>query len=216
MTSISIFGANELTKLLIELIREEGQYTVESVVVDDEYWFEGDCQGVPVTRYTSLDGPRSMISAIGYRTMRARRTVFERLVGDGHSLVDFVSRNATLYSSATLGKGNILMPGVIVEPMAEIGDNNLFWSRTLVCHGVRIGDHNYFSAGCILGGESRVGTLCFLGNSVTTIDGVVIADETQVLAGSALYENTEACTRYFGNPARAIGLHRETGIVIER
>jgi UDP-perosamine 4-acetyltransferase len=148
--------------------------------------------------------------------MRARRRVFDRLRRDGYDLTNYISPRAAVSRSAAIGVGNIVMPGVVVEPLARIGSGNLFWSQTLICHEVVVGDHNYIAANCVVGGHSRIGDLCFMGNSSTTVDAVYLADETQVLAGSIVFENTEAHTKYFGLPARSIGFHKDTGIVIQR
>lgn len=215
MKAFSIFGANSLTKLLIEFVREDGG-TVENAVVDDEHWTDRTFHGVPLLKYSSVRSPMRMLSAVGYKNMRARRQVFDRLERDGHEMTNYISPRAAVSRSVELGAGNILMPGVVIEPLARIGSGNLFWSQTLVCHEVIVGDHNYVSANCVIGGHSRMGDLCFMGNSSTTIDGVVIADETHVLPGSVLFESTEAHTKYFGSPARPIGVHADAGIVIQR
>ena len=215
MKGFSIFGANSLARLLIEFVKDDGGQ-VESVVVDDEHWTEPSFHGVPLLRYTSLRSPARILSAVGYKDMRARRQVFDRLKRDGHEITNYVSPRAAVSRSVDIGAGNIVMPSVVIEPLARIGNGNLLWSRTLICHEVVVGDHNYIAANCVVGGHSRIGDLCFMGNSSTTVDGVDLADETQVLAGSIVFESTEAHTKYFGLPARSIGLHKDTGIVIRR
>jgi len=215
MNGLSIFGANSLTKLLIEFINEDGG-TVESVVVDDEHWSSELFHGVPRLRYSSVRRPTRIVSAVGYKDMRARRRIFDRLKQDGHDIANYISSRADVSRSVQIGTGNIVMPGVVIEPLARIGSGNLFWSRTLICHEVIVGDHNYIAANCVVGGHSHIGDLCFMGNSSTTIDGVALADETHALPGSILFEDTEAHTKYLGAPARSIGFHKDTGIVIQR
>jgi len=215
MSGISIFGANSLTKLLIEFVKEDGD-EVQSVIVDDEHWSSESFHGVARLRYSSVRRATRIVSAVGYREMRARRRVFDRRRQDGHDIANYISPRADVSRSAQIGTGNILMPGVLVEPLARIGSGNLIWSRTLICHEVFVGDHNYIAANCVIGGHSRIGDSCFMGNSATTLDGVVLADETHALPGAILFEDTEAHTKYFGAPARAIGFHKDTGIVIQR
>jgi UDP-N-acetylbacillosamine N-acetyltransferase len=212
---IAIFGANSLTKLLIELVRDDGGQ-VACVVVDDDSWTGQSFHGVPLLRYSALQGPKRILSAVGYRAMRARRQVFDRLERDGHEMTNYISSGASVSRSVEMGSGNIVMPGVVIEPLARIGCGNLFWSQSLVCHEVIVGNHNYVAAGCVIGGHCLIGDLCFMGNASTTIDGVSLSDETYVLAGSVIFENTEAHTKYIGSPARAIGFHGEAGIVIQR
>ncbi|MCX7063005.1 MAG: hypothetical protein NT024_00190 [Proteobacteria bacterium] len=215
MNALSIFGANSLTKLLIEFFKDDGS-EVESVVVDDEHWTSESFHGVPRLRYSSVRRPTRILSAVGYKDMRARRRVFDRLTQDGHDISNYISPRADVSRSVQMGTGNIVMPGVVIEPLVRIGSGNLFWSKTLICHEVVVGNHNYIAANCVVGGHSHIGDLCFMGNSSTTIDGVALADETHTLPGSILFEDTEAHTKYLGAPARSIGFHKDTGILIQR
>jgi len=215
VNSLSIFGANSLAKLLIELVREDGG-TVERVVVDDEHWFADTFHNVQLVKYSSTLPPLKLVSAVGYRDMRARWKAFGRLRADGHELANYVSPRAIVARSVQMAQGNIILPGVVIEPLVCIGSGNLIWSQSLIGHEVVVGDNNYIAANCVVGGLSRIGDSCFLGNTSTTVDGVDLADETQVLPGSVLFESTAAHTKYLGSPARPIGVHRDTGIVIQR
>ena len=46
------------------------------------------------------------------------------------------------------------------------------------------------------------------------INDLEIEDETYLVAGSFLFNNTNEHTKYFGNPARKIAEHKENGIEI--
>jgi UDP-N-acetylbacillosamine N-acetyltransferase len=148
--------------------------------------------------------------------MRAKKAVMARLKTLGVRFANFVSDKAMTHPDLILGENNVIMPNTHIEPGVIIGDNNVIWSNSLICHDVYLGSHNHVSAGTVVAGLSRVNNLCFFGIGSAVINGVEIADETHVLPGTFIYENTIEFSKYFGNPAIAIGNHSETGICIER
>ena len=48
------------------------------------------------------------------------------------------------------------------------------------------------------------------------INEIQIKNETHLLPGAVLLEDSMEFTKYIGNPAKRIGKHQETGIIIER
>jgi sugar O-acyltransferase (sialic acid O-acetyltransferase NeuD family) len=219
---VVIYGAGPFAMLVRRYLEMEGLAQVVAYSADRAYLKDdAPFDGLPVRPFEEIEGSHppshiGMFVAIGYKAMRARKLMFDRAKTKGYRLINVISRRAISYPDLEIGENNILMPEVVVEPLARIGHNNVFWSGTMVGHGVAVGDHNYFAARCILGGDSRVGDLCFLGNGAIAGNGLEIQSETQVLPGSVLSESTQAATKYIGNPARAIGTHADTGIVIAR
>lgn len=211
-----IFGANALGKLLRKMYEEENREPIAAYVVDEAFCNEKSYDGIPLVAYNQLETNAEFIFALGYSSLRKRKGIFERILADGHTVLNFISQYAHVPKSTDMGVGNVIFPGVQFEHFVSIGNNNLFWSKSLICHEVKIGSHNYFSANCTVGGLTCVEEACFFGNSSSTIDNVHVASETQVLPGSILFESTKECTKYIGQPARAIDQHVETGVAIAR
>jgi acetyltransferase EpsM len=215
-TEIYIFGTNSLAKLIRRMIESEGQGKVLGFIVDEEYFHENQFDGLPVKIFSELKGNQKIISALGYSNMRLRYKNFLKIQQSSHENISFISKLAIVAKDVQLGQANIIFPGTQIEAMATIGNYNLLWSQSLVCHECVVGDGNYISANCVIGGLSRMGNNCFFGNSSSTINNIQIANETQVLPGTVLYEDTKVATKYLGVPARPIGDHIETGIIIEK
>lgn len=154
--------------------------------------------------------------AVGYRRMRARKTMFERARALGYRLASFVSPTAIVAPGVTLGENVVLLDQVLVEPLSSIGDDVVLWSGVTVCHESRVESHVFASARATLAGRTVVGEGSFLGVGAATINDVKLAPETHLLPGSFAFQDTEPMTRYLGTPARAIGRHVERGIEIER
>jgi UDP-N-acetylbacillosamine N-acetyltransferase len=216
-----IFGVGPLARLMQYYFEKDTDYEAVAFCVDREHLQEESFCGRPVVpfdevgeRYPADD--HHMFVAIGYRRMRDRKRVYERAKAAGYRCASYGSPRAILHAPGDAGENNVFMDRVLMEPFASVGDNNLFWSGTLIGHECVIGSHNYVSANVIIGGQSEVADGCFLGNGAATINAIRLREETMLLPGALALRNSEPFTKYFGNPAKAIGTHREQGIVIER
>ena len=219
--NLVIYGAGDLAKLMLSYFSFDSGYQVIAFCVDRQRLQDDSFCNLPLVAFEDIDCVYSpsafdMFVAIGYSRMRDRRLMFDRAKAKGYTLANYVSGRALCWPDAVLGENNVLMPLVHVEPFVRLGNNNLFWSDTLVAHGVAVGNHNYFGAKCVLGGHSAVDDECFVANGAVLINSVHLQNETHVLPGSVIYQDTEAHYKYLGNPARAIGYHEKTGILIRR
>jgi UDP-N-acetylbacillosamine N-acetyltransferase len=219
--SLVVYGAGDLAKLMLSYFMCDSDYQVTAFCVDRVRMKESAFCNLPLVAFEDIDClypplAYDMFVAIGYSKMRDRRVMFDRAKTKGYALVNYVSSRALCWPDAVLGENNVLMPLVHVEPFVRLGDNNLFWSDTLVAHGVTVGNHNYFGAKCVLGGNSSIDDDCFVANGAVLINSVHLHNESHVLPGSVIYRDTEAHYKYLGNPARPIGYHEKTGILIQR
>lgn len=216
-----VYGAGDLAKLMCTYFAQDSGYRIAGFCVDRGRLSADRFLGLPLVAFEEIEqhfNPVAceMFVAIGYSKMRDRRLLYERAKAKGYALASYISSNAHVWPDAVIGENNVLMPFVHVEPFVHVGNNNLFWSDTLVTHGVRVGDHNYCGAKCILGGHSVINDECFLGNGAVLINGIHLNDGSHILPGSVVYQDTKPHSKYLGNPARTIGTHEETGIVIRR
>ncbi len=221
MTDLVIYGIGPFARLMRFYFASDSQYRVVAFTADEQYITDRSFWGlpvVPISRVREEFPPdwASMFVAIGYKKMRDRQALFQRAKAMGYSLANYVSSASVHYPGLQLGENNVLMANVAVEPFVTIGNNNVFWTKTLVCHDAIVGHHNYAAAGCIIGGGCVVRDGCFLGNGSILIDHLEIASETHVGPGATVLNSTREFRRYMGNPAREVGSHEERGIVIER
>jgi UDP-N-acetylbacillosamine N-acetyltransferase len=219
MQKLIIFGTGTLAKLLHHYIVTTTDDLVVGFTVDALHHDACVFDRKPVYEYESIDNSVDtsdirFISAVGYASMRSRRSVFQRLKADGRQLYSYISPSAVIDSSAILGENSIIFPLVVVEPFCQLGDNNILWSGSTVCHDANIGSHNFIAANATLGGFISMGNCCFIGFNAVAVQHLSIADETLVGASALLLQSTDAATRYLGSPAKAVATHEDTGIVI--
>ncbi len=218
---VFIYGGGSLARLLAASLQTSGQTDVRGFVVDEEFRNENVLLGLPVIGFEELvknhrPADLNVLFSVGYRRMRARKSIFEKVKEAGFKCPNYLFPGARVNPEVEMGEGNILCDGVIIDSFTRVGNNNFFRSNTYVSHDNVIGDHNYFAPGCTLSGNCTVKNICFLGVGATVIDGLIVGDETFLSAGSTLLTDTEPHSQYIGYPAKKIRDHRETGIVVER
>lgn len=216
-----LFGAGPLARLL-RLQIADGGGTVAAFTVDREYCDRDSFDGLPLVPWQDfLDDHRfadcDMLAAVGYRSMKLRQQIAQRIAAAGRSLGRFVSPAATTASHSVVGEGTVIFPGVVVEPGVRIGTNNLLWSGTILCHDSQVGDHNYFSPRSTVAGNCHIGDRCFFGVGASLIDGVTVGDDCHIQPGSMLYAAAEPCGVYGGSPAtRRREVDASAGVGISR
>ncbi|QQS39778.1 MAG: NeuD/PglB/VioB family sugar acetyltransferase [Acidobacteriota bacterium] len=221
MDKAFIYGAGGLAKLLIASMRLSGRYEPEGIVVDREFKDAEEYYGLRVIDFDEFlaetnAGECNVFISVGYRRMRARKEIFDKVRSAGYRCPNYVFGGATINQEVKTGEGNIFCDGVLIESFTSIADNNFFRSNTYVSHDCVIGSHNYIAPGCTFSGNCTLKDLCFIGVGSTVIDGLTIERETFLSAGSTLLEDTEPHSQYIGYPARKIRSHEETGIIVER
>lgn len=208
MKKVLIFGTGSLAKTLFEYLRIDNQSEVTAFCVSSEQKTVDTFCDLPVLDFETIqeDYPADafdIILAIGYKKMRARAFIFNAIKLKGYSLKNYI-HPSVIFHNNSIGEGNIILPGCVLEPGAKIGNNNVIWSMTLLGHDCLIGNHNYISAKCLISGDSKIGDMCFVGNGATMINGLIIEDETCVAAATYLRKGTQRQGLYSGNPAKLI------------
>lgn len=206
---------------MIVSMRTSGKFEPKCVVVDKEYRNSDELLGLPVLDFDDFrrgvgGDPLNVFITVGYRRMRSRKEIFEKVRDGGHICPNYFFSGAQINDEVEMGQGNIFCDDVLIESFTSIGDNNFFRSSTYISHDCAIGSHNYIAPGCTISGNCTVKDLCFLGVGSTVIDGIKVEDETFLSAGSTLLCDTEPHSQYIGYPAKKIRSHEKTGIVVSR
>ena len=214
-----IYGSGPFAKLMLYHFTHDSEYEVVAFSLDQQYINNNTFCGLPVIAFESISNhyPASdygMFVAIGYSNMRNRPVMFNKAKDKHYQLVNFISNHAIIRENLILGENNVILSSTDIEPFVTIGNNNVFWTGGILGHNLTIGNHNYISGNCGLGGNCQIGDRCFMGNAAVMVNGLNIADETFMVSGTVILKDTEYAAKYHGNPAKRIGYHRKTGIII--
>jgi sugar O-acyltransferase (sialic acid O-acetyltransferase NeuD family) len=210
MRDLVIFGATDLASMARYCATEEHGRNVAAFVVDAGYKTQEQFHGIPVIEWPEMlprftPAKTDCFIALGYRTMRRRRAVYEQVSGAGYGCINLVSPASHVAKNAHMGDNNLIMPGVVIEPWAQLGANNVIWSNATICHDTVIGSHNFLAGNVTLGGYARLGDANFIGFSATILQRIAIGNETLIGAQTLVCQPTRDLHQYWGVPASERG-----------
>ena len=116
---------------------------------------------------------------IGYKNLELRLELYHKY----HRLIQFPNLiSSKLPSAVRMGEANIIMTNVIVEDRVEIGNANILWQGSHLCHDANIKNSCFFAAGSKVGGFSTVENYCKLGFNSVLCDGSTLPVSTSIQA----------------------------------
>ncbi len=210
LKELVIFGTSPLAKLANYYATQELGLKVVAFVVDEGYRIQPHFLNLPVLTWPeflttySVTGV-SFYVAIGYKSMRTRAAVYDRVKASGYELINIVSTASYLAGDAKLGDNNFVMPGVVIETGVTLNSNNIIWSNTTICHDTGVGSHNFIAANTTIGGAVKIGDGCFLGFSSVVLQNLEIGSGALVGAHSLVTNKVDDFSKIQGSPARIVG-----------
>lgn len=210
MKKIVVFGTGNLARLAYIHFSTEGQYEVVAFTVNEEYLDHKkvfDLDVVPFEQIEQTHSPEefSMFVAVGYKKVnKARAQIYNMCKNKGYELVSCLSSKFNQLNFVKTGDNCLLMPHVIVQPYAEIGNNVITWGGSCIGYQSRVGDHTYIAPGAIISGNVEIGQFCFIGVNASIKDGIKIAPECVIGAGAVILRDTEKGRVYRGQSAELL------------
>ena len=205
------WGAGGHAKSVIEAVLSTDRWTVVGLIDSDRSRWGAIWAGQPILGGAEglpdllSKGVRDAFVAVGgVGDNRPRIRVFEQLSNAGFRLPPIVHRSTIVAHSAQVGRGTVLLAGVIVGADATIGDNVILNTGAIVEHDCQIGSHCHISTGSRLGGGVRVGEAAHVGIGATIRDGLTIGPFAIVGAGSVVINDVARNATVAGVPARVI------------
>ncbi len=220
MKEIFIYGIGDFAKLMLHYFKTDSSYNVIGFCADSKYINDEEFCKLPIISFEEINliypsSKYQVFVAIGYSNMRSRKIIYNKIKSKNYQCVNYISSKATLANNIIIGENNVILENVVIEPFANIGNNNVIWSSSNICHNTKIHSHCFIAAQTLVGGFSEIKENCFLGFNSTVLQNIVLEDETLVAAKTLINRNTKKCTKYMGIPAKLISIHKDNGIQIK-
>tara|TARA_R100000951_G_scaffold83290_1_gene71042 strand:- start:5842 stop:6519 length:678 start_codon:yes stop_codon:yes gene_type:complete len=143
---------------------------------------------------------------IGVGDNKIRQSIHERMrakLGGDEKLLNAVHKNATVDGNIS-GRGNLVMPGSVINICAKVGDCTIINTNSTVEHDCEIGDYAQLGPGATLAGYVDVKTRASIWSNATISPGLQIGADAAVGAGAVLIKNAPPETTWVGVPAKQI------------
>lgn len=209
MTEVIGLGAGGHAKVVIEMIRLNGLYSVVGLLDQDASQTGSEVDGVKVLGDDSLlpelfaRGVTNAfigIGTVGFTTKRHDLFVMLRAVG--FTLVSAIHPSAVVSKHATLGDGVTIMAGAIVNPGSRLGNNVIINTGAVVEHDCEVGDDTHIATRACLAGGVKVKSGVHLGAGAIVRQNIEIGANAVIAAGAVVVKDVPDNVVVMGVPAK--------------
>lgn len=210
MKNIVLFGGGNQVHYTLDIIQKQGLYNVVGIIdsvhdVGSErfgYKVIGRQENIKslIEEYKIEAG----IITIGDNWIRYYVSQqIKNLVKD-FEFVNAIHPSVIIGNNVKIGTGVVAMAGVIINPMAKIGNHTFFATGSQIEHDCTIEDFASVSAGSILGGYVHIKKYSAITLNVTILDRVTIGENSVIGSGSLVLKNVPDNILAYGNPSKNI------------
>jgi sugar O-acyltransferase (sialic acid O-acetyltransferase NeuD family) len=211
MVKVIGLGAGGHAKVVIEILSLNQEVEVVGLLDPRENLWGTSVAGVPVLGGDPMfnemyeNGIRHIFIGVGaVGNTRPRQRLYELIRSSGFQAVSAIDRRAIISSSAEVGSGATIMPGVIINAEVRLGENVIVNSGAIIEHDCEIGDHVHVATGARLAGTVRVAAGAHIGVGATVKQCINIGKDAIVGAGAVVVNDVAAGTTVVGVPARPL------------
>src|SRR5688572_235752 len=194
-------GGGGHARVVLDVLLSEGIFV--PALVDAKY--TGDLFGVPrMKEYDPFfERDAFVIVAIGDNAIRKRVAESTK-----HPFTNAIHRSAIISQHVTMGLGNMILHGAIVQAQTTINNHVIINTGAQVDHDCVIEDYAHIAPRVVLCGTVTVGSGTLIGAGATVIPGKKVGKWAIIGAGSVVTKDIPDYAIAVGNPARVIKINR--------
>ncbi len=198
-----MIGAGGHGKSVINVLWQAG-YRVEAVIDSAQDKWGGTLLDVPIVAPDSaIAASPGMGAVIAVGSNADRKAVAERF--SHMRWITAISPAATVYQSANIGSGCVVLPGAVIGADVVIGNHSVVSAQAVVAHDCRVGDFVHIAPGVLIGGGVSVGEGAFLAIGSRVAPNLSIGPWALLGAGATAMRDIPASGKAYGPPARLMG-----------
>lgn len=125
-------------------------------------------------------------SLIGIGVNKVRTFLAQRVAEGGIGFVTGIHPSAQISRGVRIGKGTVVMAGVVINADSEIGDHVIVNTGARIDHDCQIGNGVHIAPGVVLCGTVKIGAGTMIGAGSVILPNLTIGENCVVGAGSTV------------------------------
>ena len=205
---IVIIGGGGHAKVLIEIIKHQGQYNIIGIL-DSQFATGTSIAGIPVLGKDDLmsnlyaNGVKNACIAVGsIKDNSKRKNLYEKVKQFGFQIPSLLHPYSIISKDTIISEGVQVTAGAIIQRGSKMGANTIINTGAVIEHDCVIGKHVHICPGVIISGECVIGDGAFIGAGSVVIQGLKIGENSIVGAGAVVISDVEDSKAVMGVPAK--------------
>lgn len=214
MKSILIFGAGGHAKVIVDIIEKQGKYNIAGFVdkycskntVFMGYTVLGDDSSLKdiVSNYEICGG----VIGIGDNSIRSKVRDLIIQVIPNFEFINCIHPKSILGKDVTLGGGNVVMAGAIINPSTKIKNHCILNTNSSIDHDGLMSDFSSIAPNTTVGGSVKIGDYSAIGIGANIFESIKIGRNCIIGGGSRVCHDTKDNSIYYGSPSKSIREHK--------
>lgn len=197
--NISIIGAGGHSKVIIDIIRELGNYNIIGIYDDNK---TGNFSGIKIIGKIAEINITSDYFIIGIGNDKIRKKIAEEY--NQLKWATLIHPKTIISKTSTIKEGTVICAGAIIQTEVIIGKHCIINTNCNIDHESIISDYCSICPSSTICGQVKVGESSFIGANSTVIQTIEIGKECIIGAGTVVIRNIPNNSKVVGNPARNI------------
>ncbi len=202
--AVMIYGTGHGAVNLKECLDNDSSYKVICFIDDNP--MHSLCCGLPVYHSSHITELRHIKHVACEIANGKRRLEILSLCNElGLDLINVIHPSAFIAPSATIGKGNYIKAGVIIDTNTVIGNCCIIDNGVIIPHDNLIGNGCHIAPGVVLGSSVTIGDLAIIGIGSSVATGITIGTSAIISVGTSVVKDTGDYNIVEGVPGKVIG-----------
>ncbi len=207
---IVIIGSRGHAKVIIDIVEKQNIFSIVGLI-DSNRAVGENTLGYPIIgneddlpSLIAVHNIEGCIIAVGDNWKR--KLVLEKLNSNTNAIefVTAIHPSAQIGKNVTIGKGSVIMAGVIINSDAKIGKFAIINTKASIGHDCSLGDFVSLAPNVTLGGNVIIGNYSAISISATLIHSITVGEHSVVGAGSVVLHNIDNLKLSYGVPAKVV------------
>jgi sugar O-acyltransferase (sialic acid O-acetyltransferase NeuD family) len=210
MKKIVLFGGGNQVHYTLDIIEKQGLYKVIGIIDSvhdigsERFGYKVIGRQEDIKSLIEEYGIEGGIITIGDNWIRYYVSQQIKSLVRDFEFVNAIHPSVVIGNNVQIGTGVVAMAGVIINPMAKIGNHTFFATGSQIEHDCIIEDFASVSAGSILGGYVQIKKYSAITLNVTILDRLIIGENCVVGSGSLVLRDIPDNILAYGNPCKNI------------
>lgn len=210
MKNIVLFGGGNQVHYTLDIIQKQGLYNVVGIIDSvhdvgtERFGHKIIGRQEDIKSLIEEYGIEAGIITIGDNWIRYYISEQVKNLVKDFEFVNAIHPSVVIGNNVQIGTGVVVMAGVIINPMAKIGNHTFFATGCQIEHDCTIEDYASVSAGSVLGGYVHIKKYSAVTLGVTILDRITIGQNSVIGSGSLVIKNVPDNILAYGNPCKNI------------